>query len=186
MLLISGREGTVVCGVREKMARLAGSPMFRKTREGWNCRFQKTPRTEGGDKVPAVSAQGSRQVCLSRCPKSYNLRHFAIRENFSSNFPGIFPELSCRTPAKTPETATAFSSFLICLCSSINFSWWTFRIYFIFSLRGQGKRWSPTRQQKGVGCIENPRRGVSQLAKGGGRGAGRVSAGNFRGWGGGG
>ena len=43
---------------------------LRKTREGWNCRFQKTPRTEGGDKVPAVWTQGSRQVCLSRCPKS--------------------------------------------------------------------------------------------------------------------
>ena len=42
----------------------------RKTREGWNCRFQKTPRTEGGDKVPAVWTQGFRQVCLSRCPKS--------------------------------------------------------------------------------------------------------------------
>ena len=41
----------------------------RKTREGWNCRFQKTPRTEGGDKVQAVSSRGSRQVCLSRCPK---------------------------------------------------------------------------------------------------------------------
>ena len=46
---------------------------LRKTREGWNRRFQKTPRTEGGDKVPAASTQGSRQVCLSRCPKSQNL-----------------------------------------------------------------------------------------------------------------
>ena len=36
----------------------------------------------------------------------------AIREKFSSNFPGVFPELSCRTPAQTPETATAFLSFL--------------------------------------------------------------------------
>ena len=44
--------------------------LVRKTREGWNCRFQKTPRTEGGDNVPAVRTQGSRQVCLSRCPKS--------------------------------------------------------------------------------------------------------------------
>ena len=32
--------------------------------------FKKKPRTEGGDKVPVVSTQGSRQVCLSRCPKS--------------------------------------------------------------------------------------------------------------------
>ena len=38
--------------------------------KGWNCRFQKSPRTEGGDKVPAVWTQGSRQVCLSRCRKS--------------------------------------------------------------------------------------------------------------------
>ena len=43
---------------------------FRNLREGWNCRFQKTPRTEGGDKVPAVWNQVSRQICLSQCPKS--------------------------------------------------------------------------------------------------------------------
>ena len=30
---------------------------------------------------------------------------------FSSNFPGIFPEFSSRTPEQTPETATAFLSF---------------------------------------------------------------------------
>ena len=42
----------------------------RETREGWNCRFQKTSRLEGGNKVWAVSTQGSRKVCLSRCPKS--------------------------------------------------------------------------------------------------------------------
>ena len=34
---------------------------------------------------------------------------FAIRDNFSSNFPGTFPEFSWRTPEQTPETATAFS-----------------------------------------------------------------------------
>ena len=32
--------------------------------------FKKSPRTEGGDKVQAVSTQGSRQLCLSRWPKS--------------------------------------------------------------------------------------------------------------------
>ena len=32
---------------------------------------------------------------------------FGDSGKFSSNFPGIFPELSSRTPAKTPETATA-------------------------------------------------------------------------------
>ena len=40
---------------------------LRKTRVGWNCRFQKTPRTEGGDKVQAVSTQ-----------------------QFSRDFPGVF------------------------------------------------------------------------------------------------
>ena len=86
-------------------------PNVRKTREGWNCQFEKSPRTEGGDKVPAVWTQASRQVYLSRCPKSRNLQHFAIREKFSSNFPGTFPEFSSRTPEQTPETATAFSEF---------------------------------------------------------------------------
>ena len=32
--------------------------------------------------------------------------------SFSSNFPGTFPEFSSGTPEQTPETATAFSSFL--------------------------------------------------------------------------
>ena len=37
---------------------------------------------------------------------------FVTREKFSSNFPGTFPEFSSRSPEQTPETATAFSSFL--------------------------------------------------------------------------
>ena len=49
--------------------------------------FKKTPRTEGRAKV---LTQGSRQVCLPRCPKSYNLQHFVTREEFSSDFPGTF------------------------------------------------------------------------------------------------
>ena len=52
------------------LCRVGKIACLRKTREGWNCRFQKTPSTEGADKVPGVSTQGSRQVCLSRCPKS--------------------------------------------------------------------------------------------------------------------
>ena len=52
---------------------VAQRPFLRKTREGWNCRFLKTSRTEGGDEVRAVWTQGSRQVGLSRCPKSWNL-----------------------------------------------------------------------------------------------------------------
>ena len=43
----------------------------KKTREGWDCRFQETSRTEGWVKVQgSVVDQGSRQVCLSWCPKS--------------------------------------------------------------------------------------------------------------------
>ena len=38
---------------------------------------------------------------------------FPFRDSgkISSKFPGILPELSSRTPGKTPETATALSSF---------------------------------------------------------------------------
>ena len=87
---------------------------FRKTREGWNCRFQKTPRTEGGDKVPAVSTQGSGFPAglLFPVPEILEFVAFCDSSNFSSNFPGTFPEFSRRTPEQTAETATAFSSFL--------------------------------------------------------------------------
>ena len=37
---------------------------------------------------------------------------FIAFRNSGRFFPATFPELSSRTPAKTPETATAFSSFL--------------------------------------------------------------------------
>ena len=84
---------------------------FRKTREGWNCRFQKTPRTEGGDKVPAVSTQGSRQVCLSR---ARNPRICSI-SRFGKNFPAIFPRLfrsfpgePLNRPRKQPQPSRVF------------------------------------------------------------------------------
>ena len=58
-------------------------------------------------------------------------------------------------------------------------TWWTFRIFFIFSARGRG-RGSPRCREGGRGfCMENPRRGgVSPewVGAGGGRGAGRVFA----------
>ena len=40
--------------------------------------FKKNTPGKVGIRSRAVSAQGSRQVCLSRCPKSHNLKHFAI------------------------------------------------------------------------------------------------------------
>ena len=46
----------------------------------------------------------------SRCPKSYNLQHFAIWQKFSSNLPGSFLDFfPWEAPEQTPETATAFS-----------------------------------------------------------------------------
>ena len=62
---------------------------------------------------------------------------------------------------------------------------WTFRIFFIFFCSGEGKG-EPEAPGRGRGrfFIENPRRGVSQERRGGGgRGAGKVSAGNLGGGG---
>ena len=72
--------------------------------------FTKHPAQKVWTRSWAVSTQGSRQVCLSRCPKAWNLPHFAILEKFLqfSQNPGI----SSGTHEQTPETATAFSSFL--------------------------------------------------------------------------
>ena len=100
--------------------RLFRNFMFSKTREGWNCRFQKTPRAEGADKVQAVSTQGSREVAFpsARNPRICSI--LRVGKFLSSNFPGTFPEFSLGTPEQTPETATAFSTFLICdLFSSV-------------------------------------------------------------------
>ena len=55
-------------------------------------------------------------------------------------------------------------------------SWWTFRIFFIFFLLGEGESGAPGGGGGGRFLIENPRRGVSR--RGRGRGAGRVSAAN--------
>ena len=57
-------------------------------------------------------------------------------------------------------------------------AWWTFRIFFIFSCSGRGKRESEAAEGGGVRFfIENPRRGVPRRERG--RGAGRVSAENW-------
>ena len=86
---------------------------FRKTREGWNCRFQKnTPHGRWGQGPGSVDPRFPAGLPF---PVPEILVFVAFGDSgkfFSSNFPGIFPKLSSRTPAKTPETATAFSSFL--------------------------------------------------------------------------
>ena len=83
----------------------------RKTREGWNCRFRKTPRTEVGTRSLQCGLKVPGRFAFPGNPRICSIWRFG--KNFSSNFPGLFPGLSSRTPARTPETATAFSSFLI-------------------------------------------------------------------------
>ena len=62
--------------------------------------FEKTPRAEGGHKVPgSVDPMFAKKVCLSRCPELANSEHFAIREIFSRYFPGI----SRNSPPKLPK-----------------------------------------------------------------------------------
>ena len=83
--------------------------LFRKTREGpegCNCRFRKTPRTEGRHEVQGsvdpMFAAGL-PFPLPENPRIQNMSRFGkFFQQFSRNFP---PELP----------ATLFSSFLICL-----------------------------------------------------------------------
>ena len=56
--------------------------------------FEKHP----GTRSRAVWTQCLWRVCLSRCPKSWNLKHFPIQEEFSSSFPGTFLQNSCKDP----------------------------------------------------------------------------------------
>ena len=80
----------------------------------WN--FQRTQQRPNQFQLQSLilveSKQGSRQVCLSWCPKSKNLNISGSSGKCSSRFPAIFPEFSSGTPDPIPETATAFSSFL--------------------------------------------------------------------------
>ena len=55
-------------------------------------------------------AQGSRQVCLSRCPKSWNFYSISrFGKIFSSNFPGTFPQSSSRTDPGNSHSLLEFS-----------------------------------------------------------------------------
>ena len=62
------------------------SEQFRKTRQGCNCLFQKTPRTEGGDKVR--SSVDPRFAAGLPFPV-FEILEFATREHFPElkNFP---------------------------------------------------------------------------------------------------
>ena len=51
--------------------------------------------------------------------------HFATRKKFSSIFSGLYPQFSSGTPEQIPETATAFSSFVIIVSEEQHLSWGT-------------------------------------------------------------
>ena len=81
-----------------------------KLEKAGNCRFQETPRTEGGDKVQAVSTQGFPAGLPFPVPEILEFVAFRYSDNFSSSFPQDFLRVFL---GNSPETATAFSSFLI-------------------------------------------------------------------------
>ena len=75
---------------------------FRKTREGWNCRFQKTSRTEGRHKVqPSVDPTFPAGLPF---PVPEILEFMGFRDSgkffqqFSRNFPGTFLQNSRKDP----------------------------------------------------------------------------------------
>ena len=77
--------------------------------------FEKHPARKDGTRSRAVWTNVCGRLAFPGARNPRNVKHFARKEfqRFSSDFPEIFPELSSRTPAKTPETTTAFPSFLI-------------------------------------------------------------------------
>ena len=89
-----------------------GRKVSEKAEKAVTVNFEKHPPQKVGTRCRAVSAQGSRRVCPSRCPRSWNLEHFAICGKISSIFPGIFPCFSSGSAEVIPEPATAFWSFL--------------------------------------------------------------------------
>ena len=86
------------------------SPSFRTTREGCNCRFQNTSRTEGGPtRSKAVSAQGCQQVAFPGAanPRIYSTSRFgkAILPKISLSFPREQPQSSRKQPQKALNKA---------------------------------------------------------------------------------
>ena len=74
--------------------------IVRKTREGWNCRFRKTPRTEGWDKVPGgVDPRLAAGLPLP-VPEILVFKAFHASGNL---FPAIFPRFSWNIPREPPS-----------------------------------------------------------------------------------
>ena len=61
-----------------------------KLKKAGTVDFKNHPAQKVGTRSRAVSTQGSRQVRPSQVPKSWDLKHLAIQEDFSRNFRGIF------------------------------------------------------------------------------------------------
>ena len=64
---------------------------------GLACLSQKA-RCTGRKISRAVSSQGSREVCLSKCPKPQNAQHFAIRGMLLLETPELRPERYRKQP----------------------------------------------------------------------------------------
>ena len=82
--------------------------LIRKVREGCNCRFQKHPARKVGTRAAGLPYP---------VPELLELEEFRSLKTFFSFSPGrIFPANVLGKPEQIPETATAFSSFLILVC----------------------------------------------------------------------
>ena len=93
--------------------RICKAPSHKNLEKAGTVDFKKHPARKGG----TLTSRQCRPEVPVRCafpgapnPGICSISRFG--KIFSSNFPGTFPEVSSRTPKQTPETATAFSSFL--------------------------------------------------------------------------
>ena len=98
---------------RVKRGEGCSGPLFQKNSRRLELSISKdTPHVRWGQGPGSVDPRFPASLPF---PVPAILEFVAFRGSgkFSSNFPGTFPEFSSRTPEQTPETATAFSSFLI-------------------------------------------------------------------------
>ena len=86
-----------IAPISRMYAEFSGHLRIRKTREGRNCRFQKAPRMEGGDKVLAVSSEGL-PFPVPEIPEIV-----AFRDS-GKILPAIFPGLSRSFPREPPNS----------------------------------------------------------------------------------
>ena len=87
--------------------------LIRKTREGWNCRFQKTPRTEGWVKVQGSVDERFAAGLPFPVPETLESKGFCDSGRVFLHFSRDFRRIFLGNPEEILETATVFSSFLI-------------------------------------------------------------------------